>query len=154
MAELELNPSRDTQNNRKGFYSKGLSDRVAKPLSRVLERSRHSCEVPDVCEKGNIVPFFRQSGKEDPGTLPYQPPSVPGKVLRQPLLEALLRQHGFTMGKSCLTNPMAFSDGMMPSVDKGRLQMAFTWTAAKPLTQTPTTYCSPHWRDGFACYMD
>lgn len=67
MAELELNPSRDTQNNRKGFYSKGLSDRVAKPLSRVLERSRHSCEVPDVWEKGNIVPFFRQSGKEDPG---------------------------------------------------------------------------------------
>ncbi|KFO73716.1 hypothetical protein N303_09789, partial [Cuculus canorus] len=69
-----------------------LSNVAAKPFSRIFEKSQQSGEAPGEWKKGNIVPVFKNGRKDDPGN--YQPVSltfVPGKMMEQILLEAVLK---------------------------------------------------------------
>jgi len=109
-----------------------LADVIAEPLSTIFERSWRTGEVPEDWRKATVTPIFKKGKKEDPGN--YRPVSfisILGNMTEQLVMEVTIkqveekkvirsRQHGFTKGKSCLTNLIAFYDGMSGWVDKGR----------------------------------
>ncbi|GAB0203076.1 mitochondrial enolase superfamily member 1 [Grus japonensis] len=105
-----------------------LADVIAKPLSIIFERSWRSGESPENWRKAIVTPVFKKGRKEDPRNFrPVSLTSIPGKVMEQLILGIISKhveeknvigsdQHGFTKGKSCLTNLIAFYDW----VDEGR----------------------------------
>ncbi|CAM4574228.1 unnamed protein product [Lepidochelys olivacea] len=110
-----------------------LHPRVLKELVAIIfENSWQLGEVPDDWKKANVVPIFKKGKKEDPGNYrPVSLTSVPGKIMEQVLKESILKhlherkvirnsQHGFTKGRSCLTNLIAFYDEITGSVDEGK----------------------------------
>ncbi|KAK4830157.1 hypothetical protein QYF61_008668 [Mycteria americana] len=103
-AQLELNLARDAKNNKKGFYG-------------CINQKRKV--------KGSVPPLMNKNGDL------VSTDEEKAEIMEQILLEAMLEhmedrevirdsQHGFTKGKCCLTNLVAFCEGVTTSVDKGK----------------------------------
>ncbi|PKU41413.1 rna-directed dna polymerase from mobile element jockey- hypothetical protein [Limosa lapponica baueri] len=111
---------------------KELADAIAEPLSIIYERSWRTGEVAEDWRKANITPVYKKGKKEDPGNYrPISLTSVPGKIMEQLVPDVISKhiedkevtgsgQHGFTKGKSCSTNLIAFYDVTTRWLDEGR----------------------------------
>jgi len=70
-----------------------LADVIVEPLSIIFERSWRKGEVPEDWRKVNVTPIFEKGKKEDPGNYrPVRLTSIPGKVMEQLILEAIIKQ--------------------------------------------------------------
>jgi len=109
-----------------------LADVLAEPLSIIFERSWRAGEVPEDWRNSSTTPAFKKGKKEDAGNYrPVSLTSIPEKVMEQLILDVISNQmeekkvirssqHGFTKGRSCLTNLTAFCDGVTGWVDEVR----------------------------------
>ena len=108
-----------------------LVEVVAEPLPVIYQRSWRTWEVPEDWRTASVTPVFKKGKKEDLGNYrPVNLTSVPGKVMEQHVLDAISRQlgekvirstqYGFTKGRSCSTNLVAFYEDVTSWVDRGR----------------------------------
>jgi len=100
-----------------------VADVIAEPLSISFERSWRKGWVPEDWRKAIVTPIFKKGKKEDPANYrPVSLTSILGKMMEQLILDVIIKQveekvirssqHGFTKGKSCLTNLIVFYNGV------------------------------------------
>ena len=128
-----------------------LADIIAEPLSVIFERSWRTGEVPEDWRKANVTPIFKKGKKEDPGNYRLVSlTSIPQKTMEQLILDDTIKQveekkvirssqHGFTKGKSCLANLIAFYNGMTGWVDEGRAVDVVYLDSSRLSTRSPIT---------------
>lgn len=106
--------------------------------------------MPKDLKRANVTPIFRKGKKEDPGS--YSPVSLTlilVKVMEQIFTEIIYKdmkgknvmmcsQHGYTKGKSCLTNLITFCSEKTDLVVRGKSWMCFILALARILTLFPT----------------
>jgi len=128
-----------------------LADVIAEPVSIIFESSWRTGEVPEDWRKASVTAIFKKGKKEDPGNYrPVSLTSIRGKVIEQLILDAIIKQveekkvirssqHGFTKGKSRLTNLIAFYDGVTGWVDERRAVDVVYLDFSKAFAQSPIT---------------
>ena len=117
-----------------------LSAVVAKLLSSILQQSWLTGDVSADWRLANVMPIFKKGRKGDPGS--YRPISltlVSGKVMERIISGTIMdqlkvnqgirpSQHGFTNGRSCLTNLISFYDKVTHLVDEGKAVDVALWS--------------------------
>ncbi len=109
-----------------------LREEIAQPLSEIFQASLETGKVPDDWRSANITSLFKKGRRSDSQN--YRPISLTSIVCK--MLESLIKdeivrhldkfklikdsQHGFTKGRSCLTNLLEFFEEVTRILDEGQ----------------------------------
>ena len=110
---------------------KELALHIAEPLWNIFQRSLASGKVPQLWKMANITVIHKKGSKEEVSN--YRPISLTciasklmEHIFKKNIMQHLLQhnllvpnQHGFTNGRSCLTNLLQMVENCSESLDKG-----------------------------------
>ena len=108
-----------------------VADQIGEPVHMIFVDSLTSCSLPNWCVLANITALYKGGARENPSN--YRPVSLTSvlckvleKIIRECItghinVEELLNsnQHGFTAGRSCLTNMLETFNDWMELYDEG-----------------------------------
>ena len=134
-----------------------LGDVIARPVSVIFERLWRTGEVPEDWRIASDTPVFLKRLKGRCSELQVSLTSLPGKIMEQILLEAMLTHmqdkevirgshHSLTKGKLCLTDLGDFCDGATASTDKGRPMDAIYLDFCKAFDTVPHNILISKWK--------
>lgn len=104
---------------------------LAEPLSLIYQQSYATGTLPMDWKTANVVPIYKKGSRCDKGNYrPVSLTSVPCKVMENIVKEGLSKylltntipckeQHGFTNGRSCLTNLLETFENWTKALDEG-----------------------------------
>ena len=104
---------------------------LVKPLTSIFKTSLEQGIVPLDWKDAGIVPLFKKGKRDDPKNYrPISLTSIIGKILESIIKDSMLEhleqhklirdsQHGFTRGRSCLTNLIDFMEVVTSMLDEG-----------------------------------
>lgn len=110
---------------------KEVSGAISQPLSKIFQKSLCNTVVPGDWRSANVTPIFKKGQRSRPEN--YRPVSLTSviskvfeTILRDAIVDHLKRhklvkdsQHGFSKGRSCLTNLLIFLEKVTKYVDDG-----------------------------------
>ncbi|PIK45564.1 hypothetical protein BSL78_17579 [Apostichopus japonicus] len=108
-----------------------MAPEISGPLAILFNKSLDEGIVPDDWRAANVIPIFKKGSKHDPCN--YRPVSLTStacKILEMLIKDAIIKhlddhqllkdtQHGFTKGRSTLSNLLTFLEYVTNEVDKG-----------------------------------
>ena len=108
-----------------------LRNEIVKPLTKLFKLSLQLGIVPQDWREANVAPLHKKGSREKPENYrPVSLTSIVGKLLESIIKDSIVAhldqynlivrsQHGFTRGKSCLTNLLDFFEIVTKELDKG-----------------------------------
>ena len=108
-----------------------LRTELSKPLSKLFQLSLDSGVVPQEWKEASVTPLFKKGKKDKPENYrPVSLTSILGKILESIIKDSIVEhldkfklihtsQHGFTKGRSCLSNLLDFMEVATKNLDQG-----------------------------------